>query len=61
MTDLLTALGLAIAIEGAAYALFPDGMKRMMQQVLELPSGMLRNAGVTAMIAGVGAVWLIRG
>jgi len=61
MTDLLTALGLAIAIEGAAYALFPDGMKRMMQQVLELPSGMLRNAGMTAMIFGVGAIWLIRG
>jgi uncharacterized protein YjeT (DUF2065 family) len=61
MTDLLTALGLAIAIEGAAYALFPDGMKRMMQQVQELPSGMLRNAGMTAMIFGVGAVWLIRG
>ena len=61
MTALLTALGLAIAIEGAAYALFPDGMKRMMQQVQELPPGMLRNAGMTAMIFGVGAVWVIRG
>ena len=60
MTDLWTALALALAIEGAAYALFPDGMRRMMAQVLAQPTGTLRAAGLAAMALGVGAVWLIR-
>ena len=37
MDDLITALGLVLVIEGALYALFPDGMQRMMKQVLEMP------------------------
>ncbi len=61
MIDLLTALGLALAIEGVAYALFPDGMKRMMRVVLELPSSNIRTAGVVAAVIGVGVVWLMRG
>ncbi len=61
MLDLLTALGLAIAIEGALYALFPDGMKRMIEQVATLPSSALRVAGLVAACLGVFFVWLIRG
>ncbi len=61
MLDLLTALGLAIAIEGALYALFPDGMKRMLEQVGTLPSSVLRSAGLVAACLGVFFVWLIRG
>ena len=61
MTAFLTALGLAIVIEGVCYALFPDGMKKMMVIVLEQPSSTLRMFGVTAAIVGVGLIWLIRG
>ena len=61
MTDLFTALALAIAIEGAAYTLFPDGMKGMMRQVQELSTTTLRGAGLTATVFGVAVVWLIRG
>ena len=61
MADLLTAFGLAIALEGAAYALFPGAMKKMMLQVLAQPAGHLRNAGLAAAAVGVGVVWLIRG
>ena len=61
MTDFMTALALAIAIEGAIYALFPDAMKRMMLKVLAQPQGILRTAGLTAAIIGVGIVWRIRG
>mgnify|MGYP003973271849 FL=1 len=60
MTDLLTALALAIALEGALYALFPEAMKKFMVQVLDQPDSMLRRAGLTAAIAGVGLIWLIR-
>lgn len=60
MADLLTALGLAVAIEGLLYALFPNAMKKMMLQVLAQPRSSLRTAGLVAAIAGVGIVWLVR-
>ena len=61
MTDLLTALALAVALEGIAYALFPEGMKRMMRIAIEQPVVNLRSAGLTAAVLAVGVVWLIRG
>jgi uncharacterized protein YjeT (DUF2065 family) len=60
MIDLASALALAIAIEGILYALFPDGMKRMMASVFDMPSSNLRVAGLTAAVLGVGLVWVIR-
>ena len=57
----MAALGLAIAIEGAVYALFPDGMKRMMAEVLQQPAAVLRTAGLAAAAFGVAMVWLVRG
>jgi uncharacterized protein YjeT (DUF2065 family) len=61
MADLITALGLAIAIEGALYALFPEGMKKMMAAALGLPQSNIRIAGLVAAVIGVGIVWLVRG
>jgi uncharacterized protein len=61
MADLLTALGLAIALEGAAYALFPGAMKKMLLHVLAQPPVHLRNAGLAAAALGVGVIWLVRG
>lgn len=52
---------MAIALEGIAYALFPDAMKRMMAIALEQPAANLRTAGLVAAVFGVGCVWLIRG
>lgn len=60
MSDLVAALGLAIAIEGILYALFPDGMRRMMERTLALPPQVIRVTGLVAALAGVGLVWLAR-
>ena len=60
MSDLATALALAIAIEGILYALFPDGMKRMMVSVFDMPSSNIRAAGLVAAVTGVGLIWMIR-
>ena len=60
MTDFLAALALVFVIEGALYSLFPDAMKRMMEQVISLPSSLLRSVGLAAAGLGVGAIWLIR-
>lgn len=61
MTELLVALGLALAIEGAVYALFPDAMKRFMIQVLAQPVSHIRRAGLVAAVVGVFVIWLVRG
>ncbi len=58
---LLTALALAVALEGIVYALFPDAMKRMMAQVMKQPSGSIRTAGLIAAVTGVFVLWLVRG
>jgi len=55
MNDLLVALGLVLVLEGALYALFPQGMINMMKRVPELPPASLRLMGVVA----VGIGWLI--
>ena len=46
MTDLLTALGLLCVLEGALYALFPEGMKGMAARLEEIPAGTLRLCGL---------------
>ena len=58
---LWAALGLAIAIEGIIYALFPEAMKRMMAKVMVQPTGNIRGAGIGAAVAGVFILWLVRG
>jgi len=61
MADLMTALALAITIEGLLYALFPEAMRRMMAEALKQPPGVLRIAGLAAAAAGVFVLWLLRG
>ena len=60
MVDLLAALGLAVAIEGVLYALFPDAMRRMMVAALALPPEAIRLGGLAAAVCGVILVWLAR-
>jgi hypothetical protein len=61
MDDFLTALALVLVIEGGLYALFPEGMRRMMAQLQEIPEGRLRTMGLIGAVIGVVAVWLLRG
>lgn len=56
----LTALALILVIEGVIYALFPEGMKKIMAAMQEIPASTLRSFGMSAAISGVIIVWLIR-
>lgn len=58
MILLLKAIGLALALEGALYALFPAAMKRAMSLVLSQSAEQLRYAGLAGATLGVGLVWL---
>ena len=61
MSDVVATIGLILALEGALYALFPDLMKKMAGQVVQMPGDTLRIAGVVSAAAGVAVVWLVRG
>lgn len=56
----LTALALLLVIEGLAYALFPDGLKKMMAAMQEMPASTLRSFGLAAAATGLVMVWLMR-
>jgi uncharacterized protein YjeT (DUF2065 family) len=52
---------LALALEGAAYALFPQAMRRMLDAVRAMPDSRLRLGGIVATALGVGLAWLALG
>ncbi len=61
MTELFSAMGLVLAIEGALYAAFPGLMRRALASIGTQPDSTLRSSGMLALIAGVVVVWLVRG
>lgn len=61
MSDFLTALGLALAIEGILYAAFPGPMRRALASVSGMPVQSLRLGGLIALAIGVFVIWLVRG
>ena len=60
MTDLLTALGLLLFIEGLFFAIFPTKIKKMIKAIEKIPENKLRIAGVFFLILGFLIVWYIK-
>jgi len=60
-SDLATALGLVLVIEGIVLALMPDALKRMAAQILAQPARTLRAVGLLSAALGLVVVWLVRG
>ncbi len=61
MSELVTALGLVLVIEGLIYAVAPGRLKSLAEKAREIPDDTLRMAGIVAVAAGVVVVWLSRG
>jgi uncharacterized protein len=61
VSDLIVALGLALAIEGILFAAFPDAVKRAMQDAAQTPSDRMRIVGIGSAVIGVVIVWVVRG
>ncbi len=59
--DFLAAIGLVLVVEGLVYGGFPVLAKRLATEVLATSENTLRVAGLIAIAAGVGIVWLARG
>ena len=60
MTELVTAAGLVLVIEGLVYAFVPRHLKHMMAIMQHIPEETLRVGGVAALAAGVVIVWIGR-
>lgn len=61
MQDFWAAIGLVFVVEGVVYGGFPGLAKKLATEVLAMPEGALRAAGLFAIAVGVGIVWLVRG
>lgn len=58
-TFVLSAIALVFVIEGLIYALFTDGIKRMMAVALSLPKEKLRSFGFIMAGIGLFLLWII--
>jgi uncharacterized protein YjeT (DUF2065 family) len=56
----LTALGLALIIEGMPYFLGPEAVKRMVIKMLDMPAGVLRGMGLASIGTGLLLIALSR-
>lgn len=60
MTDLFTALGLVLVVEGILFAAFPNGARRAMYEVARAPSDQVRIVGIVSAIVGFIVVYIVR-
>jgi uncharacterized protein len=60
-SDLVTALGLVLVIEGLLLALVPEALKRLVAEILTHPARTLRVGGLVSAAIGLAVVWFVRG
>jgi uncharacterized protein YjeT (DUF2065 family) len=58
MKYFLAVMGMVMIVEGLPYFAFPDKMKQVMRQVLEVDDGALRKFGLVLMSLGLMVVFL---
>jgi len=58
MKYFLAVIGMVMIVEGLPYFAFPDKMKLLMRQVMEMEDGVLRRFGFVLMCVGLLTVYL---
>ena len=61
MSELFSALALVAILEGLFLFAAPGAWKRAAEQLHALPNERLRQVGAALLIAGLVALWLVRG
>jgi len=59
MKYFLTALGLALILEGMPYFIAPGAIKKTLETIKEQPEKFLRLFGLTAMLSGVVLLYVV--
>jgi uncharacterized protein len=60
LADFFAALGLFLVLEGMAPFLNPQGLKRALTRLLQVPDRELRIAGLGSMLVGVIILFVVR-
>jgi hypothetical protein len=60
MQELLSAIALALILEGLMPFIAPDGWKKAVSQLMSLPASQVRVFGFVFMMIGVGLLYLVR-
>ncbi len=60
MNEILTAIGLLLFLEGILYAIFPRGMKNMLNMLKDMSEQKLRTGGLTFAIIGFIIIFLVK-
>ena len=60
MSDLITAIGLLLFLEGFAFAIFPSRIKNMLKTIEKIPEKKLRFIGLFFLVLGFLIVWYIK-
>jgi len=60
MNEILTAIGLLLFLEGILYAVFPRGMKNMLNMLKDMSEQKLRTGGLTFAIIGFIMIFLVK-
>ena len=60
MHDLIAAVCLMIVFEGLVLLVAPEAWKRLVQQMLAMPTAQLRASGGVALAVGLLALWWVR-
>ena len=60
MSDIITAIGLLLFIEGLAFAIFPSRIKNMLKMIENIPENKLRGMGFFFLLVGFLIVWYIK-
>jgi uncharacterized protein YjeT (DUF2065 family) len=60
-TGLLQGVAVVLALEGIAYAVAPEMMRRALVVLIQAPEQRLRMGGLIAAVLGVGTAWLLNG
>jgi uncharacterized protein YjeT (DUF2065 family) len=54
-------VAVVLALEGIAYAVAPEMMRRALVVLIQAPEQRLRMGGLIAAVLGVGTAWLLNG
>ncbi|MBO6784769.1 MAG: DUF2065 domain-containing protein [Alphaproteobacteria bacterium] len=55
----LIGFALILVVEGLIYAIFPEGMKKILLRMVDVPASALRSGGLVAAIAGLALLWVL--
>ncbi|MFB0923058.1 MAG: DUF2065 domain-containing protein [Alphaproteobacteria bacterium] len=56
----LIGFGLILIVEGLIYAIFPEGMKKLLNRMIDMPVSALRSGGLVAAVIGLALLWAMK-